>query len=118
MEFEQIIRFFKTMKNGDEDCDAKIIGQLLVKQAGMISIPKDILKSLDPSVPPPTAAVAAIGGSGSARGSDKVTSPWAMPIFPVILEETRSDSPTLFERVSAAFSWGPTGGVNYNSGDD
>jgi hypothetical protein len=91
MEFEQIIRFFKTMKNGDEECDAKIIGQLLVKQAALITIPKTLLRSLNTSVPAPP-------------------SPWSsVPVFPNNLFEqsnARSDSPTLLQRVSAAFSWG------------
>lgn len=91
MEFEQIIRFFKTMKNGDEECDAKIIGQLLVKQAALITIPKTLLRSLNTSVPAPP-------------------SPWSSaPVFPNNLfdqSNVRSDSPTLLQRVSAAFSWG------------
>jgi hypothetical protein len=115
MEFEQIIRFFKTMKNGDEECDAKIIGQLLVKQAALISIPKDVLRSLDPSapVPPGTSGMTTSGSSGMRQS---ITSPWAMPILPIVFEDStvRSDSPTLFERIQSAFSWG----VNYNSGDD
>ena len=33
LEFEDIVKFFKTMKTGDEDCDATMIGQLLIKQS-------------------------------------------------------------------------------------
>ena len=96
MEFEQIIRFFKTMKNGDEECDAKIIGQLLVKQAALITIPKSILRSLNTSGPPVP------------------TSPWtSVPVFPILFpsEPSRSDSPSILQRVWSAFA-------TSNSGDD
>jgi hypothetical protein len=96
MEFEQIIKFFKTMKNGDEECDAKIIGQLLVKQACLITIPKSILRSLSSTSPPPNLS--------------PKKSPWAVPVIP-IFEDSGSNppgSPTLFERVSSAFSWSQT----------
>lgn len=100
MDFEQIIKFFKTMRNGDEECDAQIIGQLLVKQACLITIPKDLLKSL--SAP---AAVTA---------SPKKESPWVIPVIPIFNEETATpppgpSSPSLFDRVSSAFSWNSAG---------
>ncbi|KAF4715672.1 hypothetical protein FOZ63_023188 [Perkinsus olseni] len=46
MEFEDIVRFFKTMKTGDEKCDARVIGQLLVRLSGKVEIPDSILESL------------------------------------------------------------------------
>ncbi|KAF4670039.1 hypothetical protein FOL47_002270 [Perkinsus chesapeaki] len=46
MEFEDIVRFFKTMKTGDEKCDATVIGQLLVRLSGKVDIPDSILESL------------------------------------------------------------------------
>ena len=98
MEFEQIIKFFKTMKNGDEECDAKIIGQLLVKQSALVSIPRDILRSLASNTPPPVSP-----------SKSFLSSPWTIPVVPMfnsIAEEGgNSNSPTLLERVSSAFSW-------------
>ena len=91
MEFEQIIKFFKTMRNGDEECDAKIIGQLLIKQSSLIIIPQTILRSLASSSPPPPSSPA---------------SPWIMiPMFPT--NDEQPPSPTLLQRVSSAFSWNP-----------
>ena len=103
MEFEQIIKFFKTMKNGDEECDAKIIGQLLVKQACLISIPKHVLRSLSAPV---------------AVASPPRNIPWSMPVIPLFDGESSPsalgpNSPSLFERVSSAFSWN-----SYNSDDN
>jgi hypothetical protein len=100
MDFEQIIKFFKTMRNGDEECDAQIIGQLLVKQACLITIPKDLLKSL--SAPAPVTV------------SPKKESPWVIPVIPIFNEETATpppgpSSPSLFDRVSSAFSWNSAG---------
>jgi len=46
MGFEDIVRFFKTMKTGDEDCDATVIGQLLVKRSHRMDIPGPVLQSL------------------------------------------------------------------------
>jgi hypothetical protein len=99
MDFEQIIKFFKTMRNGDEECDAQIIGQLLVKQASQISIPKEILKTLSAPAPPP---------------SPKKDSPWTIPVVPIFNDETVTpppgpSSPSLFDRVSSAFSWNSVG---------
>jgi hypothetical protein len=99
MEFEQIIKFFKTMRNGDEECDARIIGQLLVKQASLVIIPKEILRTLTLSCsmmnsPPPFSRV-------------NNPSPWSIPAGPIFADDSSPapNSPTLFERVSSAFSW-------------
>lgn len=46
MHFEDIVKFFKTMKAGDEECDATMIGQLLIKQSNRIDIPPHILQQL------------------------------------------------------------------------
>jgi len=46
MGFEDIVRFFKTMKTGDEDCDATVIGQLLVKRSYRMDIPGPLLQGL------------------------------------------------------------------------
>ena len=99
MDFEQIIKFFKTMRNGDEECDAQIIGQLLVKQACLITIPKDLLKSLSAPAPPL---------------SPKKESPWVIPVVPIFNEDSATpppgpSSPSLFDRVSSAFSWNSVG---------
>lgn len=96
MEFEQIIKFFKTMKNGDEECDARIIGQLLVKQACLITIPKSILRSLTSATLAPQ--------------PEKQRSPWSVPIIPIFEDVSSSgnapNSPSLFERVfTSAFPW-------------
>lgn len=92
MDFEQIIKFFKTMRNGDEECDAKIIGQLLVKQASLITIPKEVLRTLTASSPPL---------------AKTVNSPWTVPAGPIFTDDSSPapNAPSLFERVSSAFSW-------------
>lgn len=46
MGFEDIVRFFKTMKTGDEECDATVIGQLLVKRSHRMDIPSRVLQGL------------------------------------------------------------------------
>ena len=46
MDFEDVIRFFKTMKTGEEDFDAAMIGRLLVRHSSHIDIPSDMLKIL------------------------------------------------------------------------
>lgn len=46
MDFEEIVRFFKTMKTGEQDFDAAMIGRLLVRHASQIDIPPDTLTSL------------------------------------------------------------------------
>jgi hypothetical protein len=91
MDFEQIIKFFKTMRNGDEECDAKIIGQLLVKQASAIIIPKEVLRTLNTSTP----------------FSRAKSAPWTLPEVPIFMDDPAPapSSPSLFERVSSAFSW-------------
>lgn len=95
MEFEQIIKFFKTMRNGDEECDAQIIGQLLVKQACLITIPKDLLRTLSSPTPAPPA---------------QKNSPWSIPVIPIFDDSSPAPaSPSLFERVSSAFSWNSVG---------
>ena len=97
MEFEQIIKFFKTMRNGDEECDAQIIGQLLVKQACLITIPKELLRTLSSPIPPPPV---------------QKNSPWSIPVIPIFEDSSASPapaSPSLFERVSSAFSWNSVG---------
>ncbi|CAD7953005.1 unnamed protein product [Amoebophrya sp. A25] len=43
LEFEDIVKFFKTMKTGDEDCDATMIGQLLIRQSGRVDLSKQVL---------------------------------------------------------------------------
>ncbi len=102
MEFEQIIKFFKTMRNGDEECDAQIIGQLLVKQAGLITIPKEVLRSL--AAPPPVVST-----------PPRKESPWTIPVIPIfntdesVTPPPGPSSPSLFDRVSSAFSWNSVG---------
>ena len=98
MDFEQIIKFFKTMRNGDEECDAKIIGQLLVKQSALVVIPTSILRSLSSATPPPS--------SPNSRTSPLV-SPWVIvPLFSSdSIVQPSPNSPTLLQRVSSAFSW-------------
>ena len=46
MDFEEVIRFFKSMKTGEEQFDAAMIGRLLVRHSGEISIPPSMLKQL------------------------------------------------------------------------
>ncbi|CAD7923805.1 unnamed protein product [Amoebophrya sp. A120] len=43
LEFEDIVKFFKTMKTGDEDCDATMIGQLLIRQSARIELSQKVL---------------------------------------------------------------------------
>merc|ERR1712107_734356 len=43
LEFEDIVKFFKTMKTGDEDCDATMIGQLLIRQSSRITLSENVL---------------------------------------------------------------------------
>ena len=103
MDFEQIIKFFKTMRNGDEECDAQIIGQLLVKQASLITIPKGVLRLLTAPLPVITSPP---------RRSE---SPWTIPVIPIFNTDESAtpppgpSSPSLFDRVSSAFSWNSVG---------
>eukprot|EP00397_Hematodinium_sp_SG-2012_P020535 GEMP01021160.1.p1 GENE.GEMP01021160.1~~GEMP01021160.1.p1 ORF type:complete len:325 (+),score=43.79 GEMP01021160.1:292-1266(+) len=46
MGFEDIVRFFKTMKTGDEGCDATHIGQLLVKRSYRMDITRPMIDEL------------------------------------------------------------------------
>jgi Rab-GTPase-TBC domain len=46
MDFEEVIRFFKSMKTGEEQFDAAMIGRLLVRHSGEIVIPPAMLKLL------------------------------------------------------------------------
>jgi len=46
MDFEEVIRFFKSMKTGEEQFDAAMIGRLLVRHSGEIVIPMEMLKVL------------------------------------------------------------------------
>lgn len=46
MHFEDIVKFFKAMKSGDDESSATKIGHLLIKQSNQIDIPPHILEKL------------------------------------------------------------------------
>jgi len=46
MPMEEIVRFLKAMKAGEEECDASIVGQLLVKQSHTVEMPPHISSQL------------------------------------------------------------------------
>eukprot|EP00747_Dinoflagellata_sp_TGD_P181129 gnl/TRDRNA2_/TRDRNA2_34672_c1_seq1.p1 gnl/TRDRNA2_/TRDRNA2_34672_c1~~gnl/TRDRNA2_/TRDRNA2_34672_c1_seq1.p1 ORF type:complete len:164 (+),score=18.32 gnl/TRDRNA2_/TRDRNA2_34672_c1_seq1:44-493(+) len=50
MQFEDIVRFFKTMRAGEAECDTAAIGQMVVAQSLSIIIPPHIEEQLQAAV--------------------------------------------------------------------
>ncbi|TEB19967.1 Rab-GTPase-TBC domain containing protein [Perkinsus sp. BL_2016] len=77
--------------------------QLLVKQASLITIPKGVLRLLTAPLPVITSP------------PRRTESPWTIPVIPIFNTDESAtpppgpSSPSLFDRVSSAFSWNSAG---------
>jgi len=73
--FEDIVRFFKTMRNGEQHTDGALIGRLVVAKCGAIQMPEHVLERLRAPLPEDDLGGASPPASPTPGGEEFICSP-------------------------------------------